>query len=551
MSLMELRPQRRSRRGLWFLPLGIFLCSVAAVGVALISTVLSDEKQDDSTKRTITYGLTFLPSGFDPHINSSAELGIPFYSVYDTLVYRHPQTFDFIPGLAETWDISPDGLVYTFHLRTDVTFHDGTPFNADAVAVTLDRVFAAETGSLKALALLGPYVGYVIVDEYTIQIQLTEPYAPLLDGLSQPYLGIASPTALANTTNADYQYHQVGTGPFRLVEFVPGDRIVLERNSDYAWGPPYYSAYGDDSIERVIFRIYEAPETRRPALEAGDVQIMGELPPTDAELLRGNQNFKLVQVAIPGQPLQFYFNTQEFPTDDLLVRQAILYATNRESIVGTIFFDQFSPTAYGPLTAVTPFYDPEMRSLYTYSPEQARTFFGRGGVTDDDEDGTLDKLGAPLSIKVVFMGTGSLPDVAQLMQSQWREIGLESELIQVGSFNDLMGYVESGDYNLLAFVDYGADPALLNRYFLSNGDRNWTGYGDPELDGWLLEASRTLDREVRRTLYSNVQHQIMNQALILPIRDYVNLNGSASNIDGLIFTAQGWWPLLTNLVFGQ
>src|SRR5690606_6823104 len=129
--------------------------------------------------------------------------------------------------------------------------------------------------------------------------------------------------------------------------------IVLERNEDYAWGPPYYAEYSDKSVERVIFRFYVSPETRRPALEAGDVNIVGELSPTDAELLRGEPDLKLVQQAIPGQPLQFYFNTQQYPTDDLSVRQALIYATNRESIVGTVFFTQFSPTAYGPLSAVT------------------------------------------------------------------------------------------------------------------------------------------------------------------------------------------------------
>lgn len=551
MSLMELRPTRRPRRRLWLPLLGIFLCAGLALGLAVISVFLSESEPEKSGKRTITYGLTLLPSGLDPHIHSSLELGIPFHNVYDTLVYRHPQTFDFVAGLAETWEISPDGLIYTFHLRQGVKFHDNTDFDANAVAVTLDRIYDPATGSQRALSLLGPYIGYVIVDPYTIEIRLSEAYTPLLDGLSQPYLGIASPTALANTTNADYQFHQVGTGPFKLTEFIPGDRIVLERNEDYAWGPPYYAEYSDKSVERVIFRFYVSPETRRPALEAGDVNIVGELSPTDAELLRGEPDLKLVQQAIPGQPLQFYFNTQQYPTDDLSVRQALIYATNRESIVGTVFFTQFSPTAYGPLSAVTPFYDTHMQTLYTYNLEQARLFFGRGGISDSDEDGLLDEAGVPIKLRVVFMGYGSLPDVAQIMQSQWREIGLEAELTQVATLNDLLEVVESGEYNLISFVDFGADPALLNRYYLSNGDRNWTNYSDPELDGWLLEASRSLDPASRQILYNNVQNRIMDQALILPIRDYVNLNGLSADVDGLIYTAQGWWPLLTNLVINE
>ncbi|PJF43860.1 MAG: hypothetical protein CUN55_06970, partial [Phototrophicales bacterium] len=152
------RPKRRRPRlGLLITFLGIVTCAVAAVGIAVISTLLSETSPQDNNLRTITYGLTLLPSGFDPHIHSSSELGIPLYSVYDTLIYRHPQTNTFVAGLAKEWEISSDGLVYTFYLRDDVVFHDGTPFNADAVGVTLDRVTAPSTNSRKALALLGPY----------------------------------------------------------------------------------------------------------------------------------------------------------------------------------------------------------------------------------------------------------------------------------------------------------------------------------------------------------------------------------------------------------
>ena len=198
----------------------LFLCAVAVT-----SSVLSQE--DQSTHR-IVYGLTLQPSGFDPHIHASSELGIPLRQVYDTLIYRDPETQGFAAGLAMDWVVSSDGLSYTFTLRQDVQFHDGTPFNAQAVAVNLDRISNPATGSQKALFLLGPYTGYEIVDDYTIRILLSEPYSPLLDSLSQVYLGIASPTALAQYTNDTYQFHQVGTGPFRFVEYVPGDRLVIQ-----------------------------------------------------------------------------------------------------------------------------------------------------------------------------------------------------------------------------------------------------------------------------------------------------------------------------------
>ncbi len=554
--MLEIRPTQRRKQWwrAWLPFLGVFICVISAVGLAIVLTILSeaaDADNEDTDQNTIVYGLTLLPSGFDPHIHRSAELGIPLYSVYDTLIYRHPQTHDFVAGLAEDWEISADGLRYTFFLRQDVSFHDGTRFDANAVGVTLDRIAAEETRSSKALPLLGPYQGYAILDEHTIQIILAEPYSALLDALSQPYLGIASPTALANHNDATYQYHQVGTGPFRMVEYVNGDRFVVERNPDYNWGPRYYSDYTDSSVDRVIFRFYEQPSTRRIGLEAGDVDLVGELPPTDAELLLRNQDYRLHLQPIPGMPLQFFMNTQRFPTSELGVRQGLLYATHRETIVSTIFFDQFNPTAYGPLSASTLYYDPTVQDLYQHSLEQAETYFATAGVTDSDGDSILDIEGRPLELKIVFMGFGFLPEVAQLIESQWREVGLEVELVQVGSFATLMEYARNGDFNLIAFNDFGFDPSLLNRYYLSSGDSNWTGYADPELDAWLVEAAQSIDPAVRQPLYTNIQKRIMDQALVLPIRDYVNIVGVRSDIDGLVYAAQGWWPLLTNLVVQQ
>src|SRR5690242_19351451 len=181
----------------------LFLLSILLVGCLPAST-----SQTTTARHRIVYGLTLEPSGFDPHINESAELGIVLRQVYDTLVYRDPTTYEIVPGLAAAWTISEDGLTYTFSLREGVTFHDGTPFNAQAVAANLDRITNPTTASQRALFLLGPYVGYNVVDDYTIELRLSQPYSPLLDGLSQVYLGIASPTALAAVSNNRYQYHQ-------------------------------------------------------------------------------------------------------------------------------------------------------------------------------------------------------------------------------------------------------------------------------------------------------------------------------------------------------
>lgn len=514
----------------------------------------------------IVYGLTLMPSGFDPHLNASAELGIPLRSVYDTLVYRDPVTGAFVPGLASQWEISADGRTYTFNLRTDVVFHDGTPFNAQAVAANLDRITNPDNGSQKARFMLGPLTGYEVLDDHTIRLNLSEPYAPLLDSLSQVYLGIASPAQLAEYDNATYQFHQVGTGPFRMVEYVPGDRLVLTRNPQYAWGPSFYTL-PDNPVQTIEFRFFEDPPTRTLALESGEVHIVGEIQPVDAQLLSGNPEIRLYPVPIPGQPLQFLMNTRRFSTDSLTVRQALILATNRAAIAETIF-QRFSPVAYGPLATVTDDYYPQVADTYPYDLAQAQALLSAVGFTERTAEGilmvpaglqsvptqaaaetpapTASSAGLPLKLTMVIPPWGQIPQVAQLIQSQWRQVGIDLEIRQVAGLGQLREAAAAGTYNLIALNFFGRDASLLEQFFLSDGALNWTGYSDIELDTYLRDAGREIDPTRRSAFYAAAQTRIMEQALILPIRDYVNLNGATARLTGVAFDAQGWFPLLHN-----
>ena len=522
-----------------------FLLSLLVITIALGGSDTSLNAQDEDVRRAV-YGLTLLPSGIDPHINQSAELGIPLRSVYDTLVYRHPQTLAFEAGLAESWEISDDGTVYTFSLKEGVTFHDGQPFDAAAVGVNFDRVNAEETASQKAKGLLGPfYVGYTILNEFTFQIRLSAPYEPLLDGLSQVYLGIASPLALANYADGTYQWHQVGTGPYSMVETIPGESILLRRNPDYAWGPIFYTTDNPNPIEEVEFRFFTDPATRDDALQSGEVDFIGELLPLDSELLLGNNDLRIYPVAIPGQPLQFIFNLNRVPTNDVNVRKALLYATNRVAIVDAVFAGQ-SPVANAPLTAVTQGFTDRTQDQYSFDPQEAEDLFRLAGIADTDEDGILDLNGVPLEITIVAPPWGLIPLTAQAIEGQWRELGIQVMIEQVPNFGALLGKINDGEYNMLAFYSFGLDASLLNSYYLANGFNNIANFNNPEVDELLTQALQESDPTTRDNLYAAAQAIIMEEAIILPVRDYVNLNGATASIDGVIFDAHGWFPLLHN-----
>ena len=497
----------------------------------------------------LVYGLTLTPSGIDPHVNASSELGIPLTSVYDTLVWQDPSgrasgrslDGEFVPGLAESWEVSDDGLVYTFHLRRDVKFHDGTPFNAQAVKFNLDRIVDPQTKSQKAVFMLGPYDHAEVIDDDTVKVYLKEPFAPLLDSLSQVYLGMASPTAVEKW-GLDYQMHQVGTGPFIFKEYIPKDHLTLVRNPDYNWAPAIFDHQGPAYLQEVVFRFFVEPATRVLALEAGEAHVMGEIPPQDAQRLSDDPDFQLIAVALPGTPLMLFMNTQRPPTDDLRVRQALIYAADRKAIV-TAIFKNLSPVAYGPLDAVTIGYDEEVARLYDHDPGLAKDLLQEAGWVDADGNGVLEKDGQPLRVEAYLMDWGFMPEVAQLLQAQFKAVGVEMQS-QLVAYPAALEAAREGRHNLIPFTLSSSDPDILRTFFHSEGGFNWAKVRDPKLDELLDEGARTLDPGKRRELYAEAQQIIMAEALILPIRDYVNLNAASAQVKGLRYDSRGWFPWL-------
>ena len=273
---------------------------------------------------------------------------------------------------------------------------------------------------------------------------------------------------------------------------------------------------------------------------------MGELPPVDARSLTTNNDLRILPVAVPGQPLQFLINTQQYPTTEAAVRRAILYGVNREAIIDGVF-QRFSPIAWGPLSAATAFYNPAVAGAYAYDANRARTLLGEAGLADGDGNGYIEAGGAELELRVIVPTWGQSPEVAQLIQDQLRDIGLRVTLEQAPTRAALLEAVSKGDYNLVAYYDFGVDPVFLSRYFGTGGVNNFSQYRDANLDAILADAVRQTDPGARQSLYAQAQQIIMDQALVLPIRDYVNLNGYSAPVEGLAYDAYGWFPLLANL----
>ena len=529
-------------------PPSVTAMALAAMLSAAAACTSSGDAEGDAKAERSEYAGRLVLSGtkpgvrLDPHMDAQWEVLYILSAVYDTLVYQSADG-ELIPGLARAWRIDDGGRRYTFELRDDVTFHDGTRFDAEAVKFNIERILSLGSRSLKAGTLLPDFESISIVDEHTIRFELARPDNYFLFWLSMPYLAMVSPTAV-QTWGEQYHHHQSGTGPFMFSEYVVGDRYTLRRNPRSDWAPATHVESGPGLLEEIVWRFLPEPSTRAPALEAGDVDIAFDLLPTDAEHLAKSRRHTVFEAQLSGQPAFWFLNTTLPPTDDIRVRKALLFAADREAAVESIMRG-FNPVAYGPLSAVTPEYAPELENLYPYDPERARALLAQAGWVDQDGDGVREKDGRDLLIRMSMVSWGKSRFFSEVLYSQLRAVGVELQL-EMMDYSVQMEYGRDGSKNMLFMGGSGhsASDSLKGYFHSANADSGfaWSKYRDSKLDALLDEAVLTQDIELRADLYRRAQRLIMNQALILPIYDYVLLIGASKRVRGLSWGNTGLIP---------
>ena len=317
------------------------------------------------------------------------------------------------PLLATSWEISPDGKVYTFHLRRGVKFHDGTPFNASAVKFSFDYCMKREPG-------VGGAKTIEVVDDYTVKIILSRPN-PLF--FSQLNFYILSPTSVDENGEV---VNPIGTGPFMHKEYVKDEYYVLVRNPEY-WQE-------EVKLQKVTFKVIPDAHTRTLALEAGEVDMIGvdaasHIPAEDIPTLKDNPDIVLSE-KIGWRSNVIQFNTEKAPFNDLIVRRAVCHAINKKAI-NELLGERGSVTD-GPLLNNTEWFNPKIVDYYPYDPERAKNMLASAGWVDSDGDGILDKNGKPF--KVTFVTAPVAPEwlkIAEVIQSQLRNVGIDVEIQQL------------------------------------------------------------------------------------------------------------------------
>ena len=290
-------------------------------------------------------------------------------NVFENLLQYDPVTFDARPCLAESYDVSADGLAYTFHLRQNVVFHDGTPMNAEAVQFSYQRIMDPDNEYYK-LGQPFPLIdfwyeaidpkGIVIQDDTTVVFNLKKPHSTLDSFLAWPAAAIVSPTAVKKY-GADFRTNPVGTGPFVFKEWVPNQHVAFTRFDQY-WGGPA-------ALDGVVFRPIVEEQTRVTELQAGNIDLAYDLPPDNVAQVKGEADFHFYEVPL-GHVWFLVLNTKTGPTADVRVRQAIAHAIDKQSIIHDILQDT-GVAATGPVPSSIPFYSDQVPQ-YEYDPDKAK-----------------------------------------------------------------------------------------------------------------------------------------------------------------------------------
>ncbi len=480
-------------------------------------------------------------STLDPRVTQSRHEEQMILQIFDPLVYRD-EDGNFHPGLAESWEVSDDGLSWTFTLRQDVTFHDGTPFNAEAVKFTFDSIQDPELGSQGAIDIMGPYDSTEVLGEHLVRVNFKRPFAAALSAFSETELSIVSPTAVQQLGNDGFARNPVGTGPFKFVSWEAGRQVVLERNDDYNWAPEFYNHQGPSEVERVVLRFIPDASTRVAALEAGEINIADLITPLDILNLESDPNFGTLIGNVAGLPFSIMFNTTRGPLQDIRVRQAFMYAVDRPKLAENLFFG-FADAAFGPLSAATPDYWPGVEEYYQYDPEMAAALLDEAGWVDTNGDGIREKDGEELSL---FFPALLEPDTAVAVQAEVAKVGFDVRVENVlKARQDEL--IFANDYDILVIRWVSNDPGVLIIPFHSRNipepgsfKFNWARWSDPELDKLLEDAEAATTANERTALYQEIQKRIMDAAIFFPLHNQVQMIGFRNDLTGFRFAPGNW-----------
>jgi peptide/nickel transport system substrate-binding protein len=477
------------------------LVSILTVTMALGLSVAPVAAQPAGT---LVVGLVAEPVNLDPPQVTDLNSNRVGRRIVETLVTFPEESTQVVPGLAESWTISKDGLQYTFKLRRGITFHDGTPFNAEAVKFSIERQInpghpASKLGKYPfANYFFGNVKAVEVLSDERVAFLLNEPRASFIAILAQPAASIVSPTAVMKW-GPDYPTHPVGTGPFRFVSWDRGQRVVLEKNPTY-WKYPV-------KVERVIYRPIVEDQARLTELLTGTLDVIVGVPADFVSQLE--QNAKITLLKQVGAHVWYLgMNNQKKPFDDKRVRQALNYAVNKDAIVKDVLKGT-GASSRGPVLPGTWGADPALKA-YPYDPERAKKLLAEAGYPN----------GFSTTLWVPESGSGMQAPVAMstVMQSNLKAVGVNVSM-QTMEWGAYLAKLRTKEQELfaLSWMAGTEDPDMVMYPLLHSSQ--WTPIGpnralykNPRFDALLQQARLTTDQAKRAQLYKEAQRILVDDA---------------------------------------
>lgn len=524
-------------------------------GASFMTDMLAAEAQSSATPKTggnLRIGQSGEPDTLDMHRTESSISWEVGWALYDTLIIAD-EKLNLYPSLAESWETASDNLSYTFKLRKGVTFHDGAPFDANAVKYNLDRIMDPTTGSLLSHDDIGPYKSSDVLDSYTIRVNMTESYGIFIRAMSLMEFGMLSPK-VASMAVEDVGLHPIGSGPFKFKEWVTQDHIALERFPDYKWGPaPPFDHLGPAYLDTVTFKFLADNPTRTAALEAGEVDAIMRTPDTDVQRLDA-EGYQIIKGLQTGMPTGFIVNTNKFPTNDPAVRKAINLGLDREQISNSLYAGQEAP-GYCPLTPTTFAYW-DCTGKITHDPTGAQKALEDAGWAKHGD--FYEKDGKSCKLDVYIFGASGA--AGEAFQAAIQPVGIDVNL-QVVPFTDQKGVGFEGKHNLMIGRFDAPDPSILALLFHSRNigatGFTWThlNESDPkaqkQLDGLLDQGRSETDQDKRKELYAKAQQLIVEQNMFVAVKYDAQIIALKKSITGWKLNDLGFQPRLLDVSISE
>lgn len=472
---------------------------------------------------TLTVGLDQEPPTLDPAASPSAVTYQIITDVAENLLYQDLGG-KLLPWLATGYKAAPDGKSFTFALRKDAKFSDGAPVDAAAVKWNFDRIVNPNFKAGGALLALTGYAGSTVVDPYTVRVNFKEPYAPFLTYVSGGTLSLISPKTTPGQGDAVNQ-KPVGSGRFTVSEYVAKDHVTLVRNAEYNRKPPYSTRQGPAAVDRIVWKFIPESGTRVTTVESGETQMISFLNTPAAVLrrLEGNKALRVEKNPYPGAPRIWLLNVRRPPTNDVKVRQALLYGLNRAAFVDSVFRGT-GTAACAPLTQHT-LGTPALCAKYKYDPKKAAALLDEAGWKMGPGN-IRTKNGQPLTIEInsINYGSGNLPEI-ELLQGQLLQLGVDAKIKSQARppwYEDNYHCATNGPVMFLRSTDWDGLYALFASQNVG-GNFNWSCYANPEVDRLIADGRAAFDPAKRRVIYDRMETILMNDAVSIPLVDELSV----------------------------